>query len=478
MIGGNEAIREYGPASTRFFLAVVASAVFVSVLTGSMVNVILPLMRAEFDVSTAQVGWVFTGFALAYAVSVPLYGRISDFFGVRRVFSVGLVGFATGGLICSLAPSLPVLVLGRILQAAGGAAVPALATVAVAKVLPPGKRGGAMGLVASSVGIGAAVGPIIGGVFGQFLGWRALFAGSLVLMLLLIPFARRVLPNGGSTDERQFDLVGGVLLGVGAGLFLFGITQGQGAGFASFSSWGSFLGAALALAGFVRRINGASHPFVSPELFENRPYVAAVLVGFLSMLANLSALVFVPLLLVEVNGLSLGAAGLVLTPGAVAQAILSPVTGRLSDRVGVRLPVLAGLGIMALSVLFISTFAGASPVLIAAGILGVGTGFAFIQSPANNAAANSLPEEEVGGGMGIFAGAFFLGSGTGPALIGAFLAAREESGSSAINPLYALDSAPFSDAFLAIVPALILALMAASGLRGSTKSEKERTRNE
>ena len=225
------------------------------------------------------------------------------------------------------------------------------------------------------------------------------------------------------------------------------------------------------MAGFVRRINGAPHPFVSPELFENRPYVAAVLVGFLAMLANLSALVFVPLLLVEVNGLSLAAAGLVLTPGAVAQAILSPVAGRLSDRVGVRLPVLVGLGIMALSVLFISTFAGASPELIAAGILGVGTGFAFIQSPANNAAANSLPEEEVGGGMGIFAGAFFLGSGTGPALIGAFLAAREESGSAAINPLYTLDAAPFSDAFLAIVPALILALIAASGLRGRTKSK-------
>ena len=126
MIAGNEAIRENGPASTRFFLGVVASAVFVSVLTGSMVNVILPLMRAEFGVSAAQVGWVFTGFALAYAVSVPLYGRISDFFGVRRVFSVGLVGFATGGLICALAPNLPVLVLGRIVQAAGGAAVPRL----------------------------------------------------------------------------------------------------------------------------------------------------------------------------------------------------------------------------------------------------------------------------------------------------------------------------------------------------------------
>jgi len=343
----------------------------------------------------------------------------------------------------------------------------------VAKVLPPGNRGGALGLVASSVGIGAAVGPVVGGVVGQLLGWRALFLGSLVLMLLLIPFAQRVLPNGGSEDERRFDLIGGVLLGLGAGLFLFGITQGQGAGFASSSSWGSFLGAALALAGFVWRINGVPHPFVSPALFKNRAYVAAMLVGFFSMLANLSALVFVPLLVVEANGLSPGAAGLVLTPGAGALAILSPLSGRLSDRVGVRPPIVAGLVIMGFSALFISTFAGASPVLIAAGILGVGAGFAFIQSPANNAAANALPEEEVGVGMGIFAGAFFLGAGTGPALIGAFLADREEAGSGAINPLYTLDAAPFSDAFLAMVLALIVALIAALGLRGSIEANKQ-----
>jgi len=434
---------------------------------------VIPLMRTEFGASAAQVGWVITGYALAYAVGVPLYGRISDLFGVRRVFAVGLLGFAAGGLVCALAPSLAALVLGRVLQGIGGAAVPALALVAVAKVLPPGNRGGALGLVASSVGIGAAVGPVVGGVVGQLLGWRALFLGSLVLMLLLIPFAQRVLPNGGSEDERRFDLIGGVLLGLGAGLFLFGITQGQGAGFASSSSWGSFLGAALALAGFVWRINGVPHPFVSPALFKNRAYVAAMLVGFFSMLANLSALVFVPLLVVEANGLSPGAAGLVLTPGAGALAILSPLSGRLSDRVGVRPPIVAGLVIMGFSALFISTFAGASPVLIAAGILGVGAGFAFIQSPANNAAANALPEEEVGVGMGIFAGAFFLGAGTGPALIGAFLAAREEAGSGAINPLYTLDAAPFSDAFLAMVLALIVALIAALGLRGSIEANKQ-----
>ena len=103
------------------------AAVLVSTLTGSMVAVIMPMMRADFDASAAQIGWVVTGFSLAYAVGVPLYGRVSDIFGVRRVFTFGLAGFVLGGLICAMAPNLGVLVAGRVVQAAGGAAVPALA---------------------------------------------------------------------------------------------------------------------------------------------------------------------------------------------------------------------------------------------------------------------------------------------------------------------------------------------------------------
>src|SRR5918994_1058921 len=177
MSAGGKAIQATEPTSIRLFLAVVALAVFTTVLTATMINVLIPLMRAEFGASAAQIGWVITGYALAYAIGVPLYGRISDFFGVRRVFSAGLLGFALGGLICALAPSFAVLVLGRIVQGIGGAAVPALAFVAVAKLLPKGERGGAMGLVASSVGIGAAVGPVVGGAVGQLLGWGAPFVG-------------------------------------------------------------------------------------------------------------------------------------------------------------------------------------------------------------------------------------------------------------------------------------------------------------
>ena len=471
MSTGNGAVRYERTASTRLFLAVAASAVFVSVLTATMINVLIPLIRAQFGASAAEVGWVVTGYSLAYAVGVPLFGRISDFFGVRAVFSIGLAGFAVGGLVCALAPSLTMLVFGRIVQGVGGAAVPALAIVSVAKVLPAGERGAGIGLIGASLGAAAAVGPVLGGLIGQFLGWRALFVGTLALALVLIPFARRVLPDGGSEGggrgERAFDLLGGVLLGLAAGLFLFGVTRGQHPGFASFSSWGSFVGAAVSAALFVWSIKRVPRPFVSPALFENRGYVAAVLVGFLAMLANLSTLVLTPLLLIGENGLSAGAAGLALTPGAAAQALLSPLSGRLSDRVGAKVPIMAGLALMLLSLLFISTLAaGAGAVAVAAGVLGLTTGMALVHPPLTNAAAGSLPQEEVGGGIGIFQGLLFLGGGTGPALTGVFLAAREQAAAGAINPAYALDAAAFSDVFLALGLAPAVALITASGLRG------------
>ena len=461
----NKVLGESKPASDRLFLVVVVASVFVSVVAGTMVNVVVPVMGDDFGASEAQVGWVVTSHLLVFAVGVPLYGRISDFFSLRRLFSLGLLVFALGSLVCALAPSLPVLVFGRVVQAVGDAAIPALAGVAVAKVLPPGQRGGALGMILSSVGVGASVGPILGGFVEQFLGWHYLFYGVLVMALLLIPGSLKVLPDE-SGGIRRFDLIGGILLGLAAGLFLFGVTQGQGQGFASPASWGSFLGSALSAVLFACRISSIPDPFVSPKLFRNQAYVAATLVGFFSMLVNVAATVFVPLLVIRVNGLSPAEAGLVLTPGAVALAVISPRAGRLSDRLGARVLVVAGLAVMGISLFAVSTFgAGSSPVLASLGMLGVGTGFALSNPATTNAAANALRDEDVGVGLGIFQGVFFLGGGTGPALIGAFLAARREGGAGAINPLYALDAAPFSDAFLALTFALVLALVAASGLR-------------
>jgi MFS transporter, DHA2 family, metal-tetracycline-proton antiporter len=468
-LSAERAAKERAGVSTRLLMGVLISAVFVSVLNSSMVNVVVPVIGRDYGVSEAQVGWVITGFLLTFAIGIPLYGRAADVFSIRRAFMVGLVAFAAGSLICASAPSLGALVFGRIVQGAGGAAIPALSSVSVTKVLPPGERGAALGLIVSSVGIGAAVGPILGGAVGALAGWHYLFVGTLILTAALLPAALYVLPDDSPADARGFDLPGGILLGLAAGLFLFGITRGQVSGFGSAGSWGSFAGSALAALGFSWRIRRSAEPFVSPALFENRAYVAAVVVGYFCMLANVSALVFVPLLVSEVNGLSPGQAGLVLTPGAVALAIISPLAGRWSDRIGVRPLIFTGLVTMLLSVLSISTFgAGATPVVVSLGMLGVGAGFALANSPNINAAASALGPEEVGAGLGIFNGAFFLGGGTGPAVIGAFLAARKEADAGALNPLYALDAAAYSDAFLALTLALLISLVAALGLRSTT----------
>ena len=478
--------RESGnPASSGLLLAVLFSAILVAITAGDMVVAVLPLVAEEFGTSEARLGWVLTGYLLVLSVGIPLYGRISDFFSLRRVFCVALVLFAAGSMVCALAPSLLVLVLGRIVQGAGAAAIPALSVVAVTRTMPSGKRGGAVGLMASGGGLGIAAGPVLGGAVGQVWGWSGLFWITTVLALVLVPGVLYALPGavprtghpepgvaGEHQGEGRFDLPGGALLGLGVGLFLFGITQGQVAGFASFSSWGSLSVAALAASLLVWRTVSAVHPFVPPSLFGNRGYVAAMVVAFFAMFANVSALILVPLLVVEANGLSTGTAGLVLTPGGVAVAVLSPMAGRLSDRVGAKLPVIAGLAVMGLSTLFVSTFAtGASPLLVSMGILGMGAGFAFTNSPANNAAASALAGKEVGVGLGIFHVALFLGAGTGPAVIGAVLSARKEFATDALNPLYVLNAAPFSDAFLAMTVSVVLALVAALGLRGARQDD-------
>lgn len=457
----------------RALLVVVSLAVFVIVMNGSMTNVALPTIGAEFGATEAEAGWVITGYLLVFAVGVPLYGRLSDVYSLRLVFCAGLLGFALGSLVCALAPSLTVLVAGRMLQAAGGAAIPALSSTSVARLLPPGQRGGALGLVVSSVGVGGAVGPVVGGAVVQFAGWHAMFYGTLALGLLLVPAALRVLPATPPEGGGTFDLLGGALLALTAGLALFAVTEGQSLGASSPVLWGTCLGVVLSGAVFARRITTVSEPFVSPRLLRNGSYLACSAVGFFGMLANLTSIVFVPLLLLEVSGLGAGAAGLALAPGAVAVAALSPLAGRVSDRTGPRLPILLGLLALLFSLIFLSTFgAGGSYLVVTLGMLGVGVGFAGFSSPNTNATAATLAREEIGVGLGIYQMLFFLGGGAGPAIVGSFLAARPPA-TDAINPFYAgtPDGAPFSDSFLLLALCVLVALAVGSGkgLRGPAR---------
>ena len=461
-----------GTVSTRLLLAVVAMATFVSVFNQSMVNVALPLIQRSYNVSESQVGWVATGYLLVYAVGVPLYGRVSDLYSPKLTFCFGLTGFAAGSLLCALAPSFGVLVGARILQAAGAAAIPALSFGLVAKLLPKGSRGFGLGIISSSIGAGAAFGPVLGGVLIQVSSWHSLFYSTLALTVFLIFGAFYVIPHqvgeadGHGRSVRRLDLPSGVLLALAAGLLLFGVTHAQSASLTSPVTLGSFVIAILSGIFFFRRITRVGEPFVAPEILRNRSFLAAASVGFLAQFANVCALFLVPLLLSSTSEVSSLTIGLVFVPGAVVVATLSPLAGRLSDRVGFRVMILSGLSIMLASHLFISTFgAGGALLPVTIGMTVLGFGFAALNSPTANAASATLSPERAGVGLGIYQLCFFLGAGFGPAISGAVLGFLQESKDAAINPLLALQSsAAFSGAFLVGPAALLCAFLALLGI--------------
>ncbi|RKT86861.1 MFS transporter, DHA2 family, metal-tetracycline-proton antiporter/MFS transporter, DHA2 family, florfenicol/chloramphenicol resistance protein [Saccharopolyspora antimicrobica] len=435
-------------------LAVLMPAVLVTVIASDMVNLMLPSIGAEFGAAEAELAWVVTGFLLVFAVGIPIYGRVSDRVGLRQLFGFALLAYAAGSLVCALAPDLLVLVLGRIAMGIGAAAIPVLSVIAITRLLPADRRGTAIGVVSAAAGVGTAAGPALGGGVGQFLGWRTLFWFMAGIVLVLLPAAWRALPGAAPAGGNKFDLLGGVLLGTGAGFLLFGATQAQVSGLAALPAWGSFLASAVAIALFGWRTVRAAQPFVPPSLFTNRVYRIAVVVTFLAMAVNLGGLVFVPLLLVDVNGLAPGTGALVMVPAGIAVAVLSPLIGRITDRIGTRLLVLAGLTIMALSAAFLAAAHSVLPT--AAGILGLSVGFILVLTPIINAAAGALPPEQVGVGIGILQGAQFLGAGTGPALFGVLLAARQQQIGA---------EAAFSQVFLAMAVIVVLALIAASRMR-------------
>jgi hypothetical protein len=301
-------------------------------------------------------------------------------------------------------------------------------------------------------------------------GWHVLFYGTFVLIAILLFAALYELPHTDSeTPEagalQSLDLPGGLLLASTAGLALFGITEVQQVGVASPLSWGPVLLAIFTALAFASRIRHVAEPFASPQLFRNRTFIAASSVALLAQFAYIGGGLFLtPLLLIGQNGFSAISTGLVLAPSAVAVAVLSPYAGRLSDRVGPRAVLLASLTVVLLGLGFISSYAvGASAYAVSAGLLVMGVGYAGVTSPAANAASATLPEETAGVSLGIYQLFFFLGTGTGTATLGAFLAARRAAGDEALDPLYALSSsaAPFSDTFLLAGLAVLLALVAA-----------------
>ncbi len=441
--------------------------IFFSVLNGMMFNVAIPDIAAEYDLLPSEVSWVMTGYILLFGIGSLVYGKLADHLPVRRLITIGLTLLNAGSVLGLLSAGYPMLIAARLLQAAGGAAIPALAMLTATRYLPADIRGRVLGLVASTVALAAAVGPILGGFVAARFHWRYLFL-IILASALAIPSLRRLLPAE-KAGKAPFDFWGTVLLGAAFSLLLFSSTTGR---------WLLFAPGIVLLLLTGRHMNRARDPLIPPALFDNRPFLVVAAVTVLAIGSVFGMMFLVPLMLRDANGLSASAIGLTLFPGAMSAAIFGTVGGRLADRRGPPFVASAGMTFVIAGFLLLSSVAGSSPPVVAVSLIVSYVGFAFLQSSLPHSAASSLHGPMTGVGMGTYNLIFFLSGAFSASTVGRVLDARPDA--FCLNPLASCPAGwPYSNILLALAACSAAALLLyRSGFRGAMAAGQGRTERE
>ena len=451
-------------------LALVCVAVFFGVLNAAALGVILPEIGGDLSVEPGLLAWVMTGFLLVYGVAIPIYGRLSDLYGTRPLFLLGLGLFAVGSLLSALSPSFAVLLISRIVQASGGAAVPGLGMVIASRAFPPAQRGVVLGVIATTIGVGAGVGPLLGGALSDLAGWRAIFALTSVVALA-VPIGLKVLPKDEDLSGEPLDLPGAVFMGLMVAGALLAVSEASRSGLTSVLVIGGVVTSVVAFLALMVRQTTAQFPFVPRELVESRRFLALVSMSFLIMAANLAVLVGVPLLLTSLHGLSAIEIGVVLLPGALLMAVLGLTAGRMVDRVGARLPARIGAPLMLIALLGLSIWVDADVVVIAALVAVLGAGFALVNTPIAAAVSLVVDPKRLASALSINSMLFFIGGSFGAAIV---IALGTGGGDvSSLNPLHDGAAAGYSDAYLLMAGVVVVVFGLTLALPAATQVEAE-----
>jgi EmrB/QacA subfamily drug resistance transporter len=427
-------------------------------LSQTVVSPALPAIQRDFGAAPTSAAWILTGYLLAAAVATPIVGKLGDLFGRGRVLTVVLLAFAVGSAVCALAPSLGVLVLGRVIQGVGGGIFP-LAFGIIRETFPAERVATAIGGISATFGIGGGVGLVIAGLITETLGASWLF--WLGLMALPAAFAiHRYVPREELRKDARVDWLGALLLSIALASLLYGLSKANAWGWTDTRTLTLILGglAMAAVWGWVE--TKVNEPLVDMRVLRRRPVlmtnITAVLIGF-SMFASF---LLIPQLAQTPSstgygfGTSVTGAGLLMLPSTLIMLVAGPWAGRLAIRANSRLPLVLGAGIGAVAFGFYAV-AHTHVWEIAAGgiLLGLGIGFSF--SAMANLVVESVPREEVGVATGINTIMRSLGGALGAQLVATLLTTQTLPNS----PLPA--EAAYTDAFIVAAVAAGLAMVAA-----------------
>ncbi|MDE5414535.1 MFS transporter [Alkalihalobacterium chitinilyticum] len=380
-----------------------------SIMNSTMFMVSVPDIAFYFDLLPSQVSWVVTGYIILYSIGALLYGKLGDIFPIKNLLTFGIALFVLGSIFGFFSPNYLMVVISRMIQACGAAAIIAIVFVIPSRYFPH-EKGQMLGILSSAMAFGAGLGPVLGGFIAGFLDWHYIFLFSFVVVLTL-PFIRVLLPKEEKKSGKP-DVIGAILMAAGVALFILFITT---------FNWIYFLLSTLIIGSFFWWIFHYKHPLILPEMFKNKVFRLTVLTSFFGTLIMFSNLFILPLLLREVHSLSTIQIGLVLFPGAILGAFVGRVAGGFTDRFGSHSVGYFAITLILIGSFLLSSFVGFAPWIISL-IFSINfIAFPIFQTSMANLISSVLPDDQMGVGMGIYNLGNLLSGAVGGAIIGRIL---------------------------------------------------------
>ncbi|MFT7837988.1 DHA2 family efflux MFS transporter permease subunit [Saccharothrix sp. BKS2] len=413
----------------RTVIGVLLVATFVVILNETIMGVALPVLLTELDV-TASVGqWLTAGFLLTMSVVIPVTGYLIQRVGTRVLFGVAMGLFSTGTLIAALAPGFPVLLGARVVQAFGTAIMLPLLMTTVMTLVPPARRGALMGNISIVISVAPAIGPTVSGVVLDLFGWRAMFWAVLPISLAAMVLGLRMVTDVGESSRAPLDVPSVVLSVFGFGGLVYGLSSiGHSGGSANTTLWLSLVVGVAGITAFVLRqvsLQRRERALLDLRTFAFRMFTLASALMMVMMGLLLGVATILPIYIQNVLGLDPLATGLLLLPGGLLMGLLSPVVGRLYDRVGPRVLLIVGTTATSASLWFATGFDAATPgalVLVFHLVLSLGLAFSF--TPLFSAGLGALPSRLYSHGSAVFSTTQQLAAAAGVALLVSVMSGR------------------------------------------------------
>ncbi|HET7629612.1 MAG TPA: DHA2 family efflux MFS transporter permease subunit [Bacillales bacterium] len=328
-------------------VAVLLAGAFVAILNQTLLNTAIPKIMADLSISASQAQWLTTVFMLTNGVMIPVTAFLIERFTTRRLFLTAMSLFAVGTLIAALAPSFSYLLLARIVQASGaGILIPLMQTVFLT-IFPREKRGAAMGMVGLVIAFAPAIGPTLSGWLVQTYSWRVLFYVVLPIAIIDIIVAFFVMKNVTRLTYPKVDVFSIILSSFGFGGLLYGFSSAGQSGWGSEKVLISLAIGAVALLIFIFRQLKLARPILEFRVFKYGVFTLATATGMIVFMTMISGELLLPIYMQNMRGYSPLESGLLLLPGAVLMGVMSPISGKLFDKIGARWLAVAGLAIIA-----------------------------------------------------------------------------------------------------------------------------------